>query len=131
MLKDFTKLVLLSKAAVDILKEKLESKASEFIVQAKNFTDKSSKSPITDSKETCKLKEKAQEEITQILSEVSHRAQINELQVKGFIRDKLTELTNNALLDSTELNDIRAEIASLHAEIADLKDKVTVKNKNG
>ena len=40
---------------------------------------------------------------------------------------KLTELTNNAILDSMELNDIRAEIAGLRAEVTDLKSQLEMK----
>ena len=121
MLKDFTKVILTAKAAMDILKERLEAKASDLIIQVKMFSDKTASDSNGKEPPKCKLKEKAKEELFQIISEITHRAQINELQLKGFVRDKLTELTNNALLDSMELNDIRAEIASLRAEIADLK----------
>ena len=125
MLKEFAKVILTAKAAVDVIKEKLESKACDMAIQVNSFRDKvQNKSP----NETIqsKLKEKAKEELFQLISEITHKAQINELQVKGFIKDKLTELTNNSLLDSMELNDIRAEIAGLRAEIADLKSQINV-----
>lgn len=120
MLKDLAKVILTAKAAVDVIKEKFESKACDWVIQINNFRENlQNKSP----NETIqsKVKEKAKEELFQLISEITHRAQINELQVKGFIKDKITELTNNSLLDSMELNDIRAEIAGLRAEIADLK----------
>ena len=128
MFKDFAKVFLVGKAAVDILKEKVESRICDLAVQVKNFKEgKNSKEDDSKDKETTqsKLKEKAKQELLQIISEITHRSQINELQLKGFIKDKLTELTNNALLDSIELNDIRAEIASLRAEIADLKSEMS------
>ena len=125
MLKDFTKLILTTKAVADVLKEKLESKAVELALQVKGFAGKTPQSTSTVSEEQkCSLKEKAKEELSDLLSEISHRTQINELQVKGFIKDKLIEITNNALLDSAELNDIRAEIASLRAEVADIKSQM-------
>ena len=123
MIKDFAKLILTAKAAVDIVKEKLESKACELAIQVQAFKNKSDEKPGTSESPKCKIKEKAKEELFRLISEITHRAQINELSVKGFIKDKLTELTNNALLDSMELNDIRAEIAALRAEIADLKSQ--------
>ena len=120
MLKDLAKVILTAKAAVDIIKEKLESKACDLVIQVNNFRENiQNKSP--NEAIQSKLKDKAKEELFQLISEITHRAQINELQVKGFIKDKITELTNNSLLDSMELNDIRAEIAGLRAEIADLK----------
>ncbi|OGI20672.1 MAG: hypothetical protein A3B68_09000 [Candidatus Melainabacteria bacterium RIFCSPHIGHO2_02_FULL_34_12] len=131
MLKDFTKLLLTAKAAVDVIKEKLESRACDLALQVKNFKDNAGSPKANESKDQpqAKIKEKAKEELFQVLSEISHRAQISEIQVKGFIKDKLTELTNNALLDSMELNDIRAEIASLRAELADLKSQINLQKR--
>ena len=125
MLKDLAKVILTAKAAVDVLKEKLETKACDMALQINNFRDRVQHSPPNETMQS-KLKDKAKEELFQLISEITHRAQINELQIKGFIKDKLTELTNNSLLDSMELNDIRAEIAGLRAEIADLKSQVNV-----
>ena len=123
MLKDLAKVILTAKAAVDIIKEKLESKACDLVIQVNSFRDKvQNKTP--DEPIQSKLKEKAKEELSHLISEITHRVQMNELQIRGFIKDKLTELTNNSLLDSMELNDIRAEIAGLRAEIADLKSQV-------
>lgn len=129
MLKDLTKLILTSKAALDILKEKIESKACDLAIQVKSFTNKSQNPNEAPEQPQAKLKEKAKLELSELVNEITHRAQINELQVKGFIKDKLTELTNNALLDSMELNDIRAEIAALRAEIADLKAQMNLQRR--
>ena len=129
MLKDFTKLVLTAKAAVDIVKEKIGSKACDLAMQVKNFRDKTQSSVPADGQPQCKIKEKAKEELFNIIGEITHRAQINELQLKSFIKEKLTELTNNALLDSMELNDIRAEIAGLRAELADLKSQMSLQKR--
>lgn len=129
MLKDIAKLVLMAKAAIDVVKEKLETKAVDLAVQVKSFTDKTQTSVSGNGEQKCHIKEKAKEEISELINEINHRAQISELQVKGFIKDKLTDLTNNALLDSSELNDIRAEIAGLRAEIADMKEQMNLVKK--
>lgn len=129
MMKDLAKILLYGKATVDVLKDKLESKACELAIQVKNFGNKKDIEESNDKHSECKLKEKAKEELFQLISEVTHRAQINEIQFKGFLKDKLTELTNNALLDSMELNEIRAEIASLRAEIVDLKSQINLQKR--
>lgn len=129
MLKDLAKLILTTKAVLDVLKEKVDSKASTLAIQLKNFTNKKETVSSDAEQSHSKLKEKAKEELFQLLNEVNHKAQINELHLKGFIKDKLTELTNNALLDSMELNDIRAEIASLRAEIADIKAQMSLQKR--
>ena len=121
MLKDLAKVILTAKAAVDVIKEKL-------VIQVNNFRDKVQNKPLDETIQS-KLKEKAKEELFQLINEITHRAQINELQIKGFIKDKLTELTNNSLLDSMELNDIRAEIATLRAEVADLKAQMSLQKR--
>ncbi len=129
MLKDIAKVVLTVKAAVDVLKEKAESKACELAMQVQAFKNKSGVDSNTSETPKCKIKEKAKEELFQLISEITHRAQINELSLKGFVKDRLTELTNDALLDSMELNDIRAEIAGLRAEIADLKLQIQLQKR--
>lgn len=130
MIKDLGKILLFSKAALDVIKEKVETKACDLAIQVKNFTDKIEplKQNENNGNGTCasKLKEKAKEELFLLIGEINHRAQVNEVQLKGFIKDKLTELTNNALLDSMELNDIRSEIASLRAEISELKSELSL-----
>ncbi len=123
MLKDLAKLILTSKAAVDIIKEKAESKATECLIQLKQFTDKT-QTNSSNGQNKCKLKEKAQEELFHLINEISHRAQTSEVEFKSFIKDKLADFTNNALLDSIELNDIRSEIAALRAEISELKSEL-------
>ena len=116
MLKEFAKVILTAKAAVDVFKEKLESKACDLAIQINNFRDRTQHTPPNETIQS-KLKDKAKEELFHLISEITHKAQINELQIKGFIKDKLTELTNNSLLDSMELNDIRAEIADLKSQV--------------
>lgn len=127
MLKDFTKVIFTAKAALDVIKEKLETKASDWAVQVKAFTEKNGNSPNSDF--GYDIKEKAKEELIQLVSEISHRAQTEQLQLTGFLKEKLTEFTNSALLDSMELKDIRTEITSLKAEIVDLKSQLETKKK--
>jgi predicted Holliday junction resolvase-like endonuclease len=129
MFKDFTKVVLTAKAAMDVLKEKIESRACELAMQLKDFKEKGVTFSAPFEHKECKLKEKAKEELFNFISEITHKAQVNEVQLKGFVRDKLTEFTNNALLDSMELNDIRAEIASLRAEVAELKQQAQLQKR--
>lgn len=131
MLKDFTKIILTAKAAFDVIKEKIESKACDLAMQANAFSDKSSQNPNgkEESDKYEDIKEKAKKELTELISEISHRAKLGGMQLKGFIKEKLTELTNDALLDSLELNDIRAEIASLRAEIAELKSELEIQRR--
>ncbi len=129
MIKDFTKLILTAKAAIDIVKEKIESKACDLAIQVRHFTDKTQSTTSGEGQPKSNIKEKAKEELFNIMSEITHKAQINELQLKSFIKEKLIELTNNALLDSMELNDLRAEIASLRAELADLKSQMNLQRR--
>lgn len=124
MLNDLTKLILTGKAIFDVIKEKLELKAADFAMYVNKGDDAAKETHSNGNEPKPKLQEKAKEELLQFINEITHKVQINELQLKGYIKDKLTELTNNALLDSVELNDIRADIASLRAEIADLKEQM-------
>ena len=129
MFKDLSKVIFTAKAAVDVIKEKIESKACDLAIQIKAFTDKNQNTTNGSEPPKCKIKEKAKEELLELVSEITHRAQINQLQLKSFVKDKLIELTNNALLDSTELNDIRADIATLRAELGELKSQIYIQKR--
>lgn len=131
MLKDFTKIILTAKAAFDVIKEKIESKACDLAMQANAYSNKSSQNPNgkEESDKYEDIKGKAKKELTELISEISHRAKLSGMQLKGFVKEKLIELTNDALLDSMELNDIRAEIASLRAEIAELKSELEIQRR--
>lgn len=129
MLKSFTKLILTIKAAGDVIKEKAETKACNLAVQLKAFKEGKENITTTFTGTKSNIKEKAKEELLKLVSEISHKAQLNEVQLRGFIKEKLCDLTNEALLDSMELNDIRAEIASLRAEVQDLKAELQLQKK--
>ena len=127
MFKNLAKVVLTAKAAADVIKEKIEATVCDLAIKVNNIREGKQNKPENADSIQSKLKEKAKEELSQLISEITHRSQINEVQIKGYIKDKLTELTNNAILDSMELNDIRAEIAGLRAEVADLKSQLEMK----
>ena len=125
MLKNLAKVLIKAKAVADVLKDKLELKAANFTIQPNGSPNKSFQN-FTGFNGDSNLKEKAKEELVELLSEINYRAQINETQLKGLIKDKLVELTNNALLDSAELNSIRSEIAGLRAEVAEMKTEMQI-----
>ena len=127
MFKNLAKVILTAKAAADVIKEKIESTVCDLTIKVNNIREGKQNNPENADSIQSKLKEKAKEELSELISEITHRSQINEVQIKGFIKDKLTELTNNAILDSMELNDIRAEIAGLRAEVTDLKSQLEMK----
>ena len=131
MFKSFAKLILTANATLEILKEKAESKAGELFIQLKSFTNKDPENISV--KDNSSLKENVgaygRKPLLDVINEICHRSQINELQLKSFIKEKLMELTNNVLLDSMELNDIRAEIATLRAEVEDLKAQMSLQRR--
>lgn len=129
MLKNITKFILTAKAAVDVIKEKVQTKAYDLAIQLKAFKEGKENVTSTFTQAKSNIKEKAKEELLKLISEINHKAQLNEVSLKGFIKEKLTDLTNEALLDSMELNDIRAEIASLRAEIQDLKAEIQLQKR--
>jgi polyhydroxyalkanoate synthesis regulator phasin len=55
-----------------------------------------------------------------------NRSDVLEGQVREKIRRQVADFSLGALGDSTEINELRAEIATLRAEIADIKQKSPV-----
>ncbi len=108
------KLAFLAKAAFEVGREKVEdcldsltSKAGEYRTCGKEQLQES--------------REKAKEMVQEVSQQVWQRSEVLESQVRERIRRQVADFSLGALGDSTEINELRAEIATLRAEIAELK----------
>lgn len=125
MLKNLGKVLIKAVTVLDVLKSKLEIKAADITMQTNNKSYDQTTNGFENNSQSS-IKEKAMDELFDFLNEINYRSQVNETQIKGFIKSKLIELTNNAILDSVELNNIRSEIATLKAEVLELKTEVQI-----
>jgi polyhydroxyalkanoate synthesis regulator phasin len=108
------KILFLGRAAFEVGRERLEDALDSLTARAGEVK----------SKETDRVEE-AKEKIKEVVGEVSQhiwqRSEVIENQVRERIRRQVADFSLGALGDTTEINELRAEIATLRAEIAELK----------
>lgn len=108
------KILFLGRAAFEVGRERVEDALDSVTARAGEVK----------SKETDRVEE-AKEKIKEVVGEVSQhiwqRSEVIENQVKERIRRQVADFSLGALGDTTEINELRAEIATLRAEIAELK----------
>ncbi len=120
MFKTLLKVVFLSKATIEVGRERIEDYLDLFTIKADECRSQSN---------DClnETKEKFKQVATDISQQIWHRSEILESQVKDSIRRQVADFSLGALGDSSEINELRAEIATLRAELSDLKaSKVSV-----
>ncbi len=119
MLRPLIKVFFLASAAFEVARERVEDALDTFTAKAGEY--KSSESDRV---------QKTRDKVKQLLNETSQniwqRSDVLEGQVREKIRRQVADFSLGALGDSTEINELRAEIATLRAEIADIKQKSPV-----
>ncbi len=114
MFRPLIKLVFLTTAALEIGREGVEDYLDALSARADEY-----KATSTD---RC---QEAKEQVLGLANELSqkiwHRSESLENQVKETIRRQVADFSLGALGDTTEINELRAEIASLRAEVSELK----------
>ncbi len=119
MLRPLIKIFFLANAAFEVARERVEDALDTFTARAGEYK----------SNESDRL-QKTRDRIKQMLSEATQniwqRSDVLEGQVREKIRRQVADFSLGALGDSTEINELRAEIATLRAEISELKQKAPV-----
>ncbi len=111
MLRPIIRFFFLGRAGLDIARERMEEALDVFTIKAGeckvNGSDRL--------QESCgKLKQTARE----ILAQIWQRSETLEEKAKEKFRRQVAEFSAGAFSDSIEINELRAEIAQLRAEIA-------------
>ena len=114
MFRPIIKLVFLARAAFEVGRERLEDCIDALTARAGEY-----KSSGTDRLQ--ESRERAQRCVSEVSQQVWQRSEVLESQVREGIRRQVADFSLGALGDSTEINELRAEIATLRAEIAELK----------
>jgi len=114
VLRPIMKLFFLTKAAFEVGRERVEDYLDTLTARADEY-----KSSGTD-----RIQE-AKEQITGCANELAQkiwqRSESIEGELKERIRRQIADFSLGALGDTTEINELRAEIATLRAEISELK----------
>lgn len=116
--KPMMKLLFLFKAALEVGRERLEDCIDTFTSKAEEYKSSGSER-INQSRDV------VQEFAYEFTQQVWQRSEVLEAQVRERIRRQVADFSLGALGDSTEINELRAEIATLRAEIAELKSMRT------
>ena len=114
MFRPLIKLIFLAKAAFEVGRERVEDCLDTWTAKAGEYKSSGSEH-FQESRD--RLKELAGE----VSQQVWQRSEVLENQVRERIRRQVADFSLGALGDSTEINELRAEMATLRAEIAELK----------
>ena len=114
MFRPLIKMFFLSQAVVEVARERVEDCLDSFTARADEY-----KSNGVD------RFQEAKEQVASAANEFSQkiwaRSESLENQVREKIRRQVSDFSLGALGDTTEINELRAEIATLRAEISELK----------
>lgn len=114
MFRPLIKLVFLAKAAVEVGRERVEDCLDALTAKCGEY-----KSCGTERIQ--ESRDRAKEFASEFSQQIWQRSEVLESQVRERIRRQVADFSLGALGDSTEINELRAEIATLRAEIAELK----------
>lgn len=114
MFRPLIKLVFLATAAFEIGRERVEDYLDTLTARADECKSTST--------ERCQeVKEQVLGAANEFSQRIWQRSESLEHQVKEKIRRQVADFSLGALGDTTEINELRAEIASLRAEVSELK----------
>ncbi len=114
MFRPIIKIFFLGKAALEVGRERVEDCLDALTARASEYKS-------CGSERFHESRDKVHELTKELSQQVWQRSEVLESQVRERIRRQVADFSLGALGDSTEINELRAEIATLRAEIAELK----------
>lgn len=114
MFKPIVKLFFLAKAAVEVGRERVEDALDALTAKAGEYSACGSER-LNESQDI--VKNYAYE----LSQQIWHRSEVLESQLRERVRRQVADFSLGALGDATEINELRAELATLRAELAEMK----------
>jgi len=114
VIRPIVKLFFLAKASLEVGRERLEDCLDAVTARASEYKSNGSD-------KVSEAKDRVQQVANELSQHIWQRSEILESQVREKIRRQVADFSLGALGDSTEINELRAEIATLRAEISELK----------
>jgi polyhydroxyalkanoate synthesis regulator phasin len=108
------KLFFLARAAYEVGRERVEDALDSVTAKAGEY-----KSSGNDRMQ--EVSDQAKQLLGEVTQNIWQRSEVLETQTRERIRRQVADFSLGALGDTTEINELRAEIATLRAEIAELK----------
>jgi hypothetical protein len=112
------KVIFLARAAMEVGRERVEDAVDALTAKAGEYKSNGSEK-LHESKD--QVKQVANE----LYQQVWQRSEVLETQTREKIRRQVADFSLDALGDATEINELRAELATLRAEIAEIKTRAT------
>ena len=116
VLRPLVKIVFVVGAALEVARERIEDELD-------NWTAKAGEARSNSSDRMNETRDRFKQMLSEASQNVWQRSEVLENQVREKIRRQVADFSLGALGDSTEINELRAEIATLRAEISELKQK--------
>lgn len=114
MFRPVVKLFFIARAAYEVGRERIEDALDSLTAKAGEYKS-------TGSDQFQQVSDRAKQVLGEFSQNIWQRSEILENQTRERIRRQVADFSLGALGDTTEINELRAEIATLRAEIAELK----------
>lgn len=114
MFRPVVKLLFLAKAAFEVGRERVEDAVDTLTAKATEYKSQGSECLV-------ESRDKAKELAGEVYQQVWQRAEVLEGQVRERLKRQVSDFSLGALGDASEINELRAELATLRAELAELK----------
>lgn len=114
MFRPLFKVIFLGRAAMEVGRERVEDAVDALTAKAGEYKS-------TGSEKLNESKDQVKQVANELYQQVWQRSEVLETQAREKIRRQVADFSLDALGDATEINELRAELATLRAEIAELK----------
>ena len=108
------KVLFLAKAAFEVGRERIEDAVDALTVRAGEV-----KSSVAE--RGCESRDRVKQISSEVYQQIWQRSEVLESQAREKLKRQVADFSLDALGDATEINELRAELATLRAEIAELK----------
>ncbi len=114
MFRPIVKMLFLSKAALEVGRERVEDAVDSVTAKATEYKS-------LGNERLSESKDKVKDVASELYQQVWQRSEVLEGEVREKLKRQVADFSLGALGDSSEINELRAELATLRAEIAELK----------
>ncbi len=114
MLRPVIRVFFLGKAALEVGRERVEDAVDALTAKAGEYKS-------TGSERIHESRDRLKQVSSELYQQVWQRSEILESQVREKLKRQVADFSLGALGDATEINELRAEMATLRAELAELK----------